>query len=155
MVSGQTAAPPAGQTASPKEAQAQPQGLRKLTGDDAKRAKQLDEQIDKAIKEDRWDEAMARVEELLALRTRAQGPKHFETVSTEWILKALRRVASMPQRGSSRLPIARYYESAGDGALRPAKVRPGPAAVREGAGDLPPTAHRRPPRHCNQYNKWR
>jgi len=30
------------------------------------------------------------------LRTRVQGPKHFETVNEEWDLKALRRVAPMP-----------------------------------------------------------
>ncbi len=89
-VSGQAPAPkpPAGQPPAP--------GLRKLTGEDEKRAKQLDEQIDKALKADRWDGAIARQEELLALRTRAQGPKHFETVSAEWRLKALRRVAPMP-----------------------------------------------------------
>jgi len=69
---------------------------KQLTGDDEKRAKQLDEQIDAALKADRWDEAVARAEELLALRTRIQGPKHFETVTCEWLLKALRRVAAMP-----------------------------------------------------------
>ena len=68
-VSGQTPAPPAGQPpASP--------GFRKPTGDDERRAKQLDEQIDKALKADRWDEAIAKAEELLALQTRIQGPKH-------------------------------------------------------------------------------
>ncbi len=68
---GQTPAPPTGKPTAP--------GLIKLTGDDEKRAKQLDEQIDKALKADRWDEAIARAVELLALRTRVQGPKHFET----------------------------------------------------------------------------
>ena len=88
-VSGQTPAPPAGQPpAAP--------GLRKLTGEDEKRAKQLDEQIDKSVKADRWDEAIARAEELLALRTRVQGAKHFETVDAEWLLKKLRRVAPRP-----------------------------------------------------------
>src|SRR5262245_19607173 len=38
---------------------------------------------------------MARAEELLALRARVQGPKHFETVDAEWLLKALHRVAPM------------------------------------------------------------
>jgi len=72
-------------------------GLIKLTGEDEKRTKQLDEQIEKAMKTDRWDEAIARAEELLALRTRVQGPKHFETVSTDWHVKALRLVAAMPR----------------------------------------------------------
>jgi tetratricopeptide (TPR) repeat protein len=74
-----------------------PPGLIKLTGEDEERAKRLDEQINQAMKEDRWSEAISRAEELRALRSRAQGPKHFETVSAEWDLKALRRVALMPQ----------------------------------------------------------
>ncbi len=86
---GQTPAPPAAKAAAP--------GLIKLTGDDEKRAKQLDEQIEKAVKADRWDEAIARAEEVLALRMRNQGPKHFEKVDAEWNLKTLRRVGSMPK----------------------------------------------------------
>ncbi len=86
---GQTSAPPAGKPTAP--------GLIKLTGEDEKRAKQLDEQIDKAMKADRWDEATARAEDLLAWRAKVQGPNHFETKSAEWSLKALRRVAPMPK----------------------------------------------------------
>jgi len=88
--------PTTAQTTRPTEAQASAPGLIKLTGKDESRAKQLDEQIDKAVMADRWDEAIARAEELLALRTRAQGPKHFETVNAEWRLQAFRRVAPMP-----------------------------------------------------------
>ncbi len=89
--------PVPGQAPAVKPSAVQPPapGLRKLTGDHEKRAKQLDEQIDKATKADRWDEAIARAEELLALRAKVQGPKHFETVNAEWRLKALRRVARM------------------------------------------------------------
>jgi tetratricopeptide (TPR) repeat protein len=87
-VPGQTPAPPTGKPTAP--------ALRKLTGDDEKRAKQLDEQIEKATKANHWDEAIARTEELLALRARVQGPKHFETVDADWRLKTLRRVAPMP-----------------------------------------------------------
>jgi len=68
-----------------------------LKGDDARRAEGLGKAIETALKADRWDEAIARAEELLALRTRAQGPKHFETVNDEWRLKTLRRVAPMPR----------------------------------------------------------
>ena len=89
--------PTTAQTTSPKEAQPPAPGLRKLTGDDARRAEELDKAIEAALKADRWDEAIARAEELLALRTRAQGPKHFETVNAEWRLKTLRRVAPMPK----------------------------------------------------------
>jgi tetratricopeptide (TPR) repeat protein len=72
-------------------------GLIKLTGEDEKRAKQLDEQIGNAVKADRWDEAISRAEDLLALRTKVQGAKHFETVDTHWRFKTLRRVAPMPR----------------------------------------------------------
>ena len=89
-VSGQPPALAAGQPAAVPE-------VAELTGDDAKRAKQADEQIEKAIKADRWDEAIARAEELLALRSRAQGPKHFETVTTDWRRRTLRLVAQMPK----------------------------------------------------------
>ena len=88
--------PAVAQTATPKDAQPPAPGLRKLTGDDTKRAGELTKAIEGALKADRWDEAIAGAEELLALRTRAQGPKHFETVNAEWRLMALRRVAPMP-----------------------------------------------------------
>jgi len=88
--------PTTAQTTPPNNPQPSAPGLRKLTGEDEKRAKQLNEQIDNAMKADRWDEATARAEELLALRARVQGTKHFETVSEDWRLKALRRVAPMP-----------------------------------------------------------
>jgi len=88
--------PTIAQTTSPKDAQPPAPGLRKLAGDDARRAQELNKAIDAATKADRWDDAIARAEELLALRARAQGPKHFETVNAEWRLKALLRVAPMP-----------------------------------------------------------
>ena len=59
-------------------------------------AEELDKAIEAALKADRWDEAIATSQELLGLRTRVQGPKHFKTVNEEWRLKTLRRVASMP-----------------------------------------------------------
>jgi len=90
------ALPSTAQTTSPKDGQPAAPGLRKLTGENEKRAKQLNEQIDKALELDRWDEAIARADELVALRTRVQGPKHFETITAEWRLKSLRRVAPMP-----------------------------------------------------------
>jgi hypothetical protein len=69
--------------------------LLKLTGADAKRAEELDNAISAALKADRWNEAIARAEELLALRTRVQGPKHFETVDAAWVLKGMRWVSAM------------------------------------------------------------
>jgi tetratricopeptide (TPR) repeat protein len=68
-----------------------------LAGDDAKRAEELDKAVEAALRADRWDEAIARAQELLALRAKLQGPKHFETVNAEWRLKTLRRVAPRPE----------------------------------------------------------
>jgi tetratricopeptide (TPR) repeat protein len=102
---GQTPASPTGKPIA--------QGLIKLTGEDEKRAKQLDEQIDKAVKADRWDEAIARAEELLALRTKVQGPKHFETVNAEWYLKAFGRVAPLSKEDRTAYQSAKtMYEQA-------------------------------------------
>jgi len=86
-----------GQDSAPSIGQPSAQGLRKLTGDDARRAEELDNAIDAALKVDRWDKASARAAELLALRTRAQGPEHFATVNAAWRLKTMRRVAPMPR----------------------------------------------------------
>jgi tetratricopeptide (TPR) repeat protein len=89
--------PTIAQTATSKEPQPPAPGLRTLTGDEVHRAAALDRAITAALKADRWDEAIARAEELLDLRRRVQGPKHFETVTAEWLLKALHRVAPMPK----------------------------------------------------------
>ncbi len=88
--------PATAQIASPKESQPPAPGLRKLIGDDIRRAAELDKAVEAALDADRWDEAVARAEELLALRTRAQGQLHFETVTAQWMLKSLRQVAAMP-----------------------------------------------------------
>ena len=57
---------------SPKDKPTAP-GLIKLAGEDETRAKELDKQIDDAMKGDHWDEAIAKAEQLVALRTRARG----------------------------------------------------------------------------------
>ena len=88
--------PTTAQTASSNQAQPGASGLRTLTGDDARRAEELNKAVEAEAKANRWDESIARAEELLALRTRAQGPTHFETVNAAWVVKALRRVAPMP-----------------------------------------------------------
>ena len=98
------------QTPSPKETPPQPQGLRKLTGDDAKRAEELDKAIEAALKADRWDEAIAKAEELLALRARVQGPKHFETVTRGVATQDVAPGGADAAGGSSRLPIGQYHE---------------------------------------------
>jgi CHAT domain-containing protein/tetratricopeptide (TPR) repeat protein len=86
--------PTIAQTASSKEPQSPVPGLRTLAGDDAQRAAELDRAIAAALKADHWDVAIARAEDLFALRARVQGPLHSKTVDAEWRLDALRQVAS-------------------------------------------------------------
>jgi tetratricopeptide (TPR) repeat protein len=85
------------QAPKPKEVEpaVKPLGQRVLQGDDLSRAAELDKAVAAVLTAGCWDEAIVRVEELHALLARVQGPKHFETVNTEWRLKALRRVAPM------------------------------------------------------------
>jgi tetratricopeptide (TPR) repeat protein len=87
--------PATAQTTSPKGSQPAAPALRKLTGDDAKKAEELEKAIATALKADRWDLTIARAEELLALRSRVQGPKYFETVSMDWRLRVFRRIAPL------------------------------------------------------------
>jgi tetratricopeptide (TPR) repeat protein len=106
-----------GQTASPANRSTVPAGLIRLTGADAKRAEEVDKAIDAALKADRWDEAIARTEDLLALRAKVQGPRHFETVNAEWRLTALRRVAPNPKDDRIAYQSATTMHEQGD-ALR-------------------------------------
>jgi tetratricopeptide (TPR) repeat protein len=88
-------APAFAQTTPPTQVQPQAPGLRKLTGDDAKRADELDKAIATALKADRWGETIARTDDLLALRSRAQGLDHFERAVARWHLTTFRKVAAM------------------------------------------------------------
>ena len=119
--------PVTAQTTAPKEAPPPGKAVRKLTGDDAKRAEELGKAIDGALKADRWDDAIAKAEALLALRTRAQGPTHFETADAGWRLKSLRRVAPMPAedrvafRSTDTLNAQASRSSPGRSTLRPSR----------------------------------
>ena len=88
---GQAPLPPP-TTAQPPD---RPPALRRLTGDDARRADQLNEQINNAIKERHWAEAIASAEKLTALRVKIQGAAHFEAVAAGWTLKTLLRVEAL------------------------------------------------------------
>ena len=62
---------------------------------------QLEVQINQAMKDDRWDEAIARAEVLAALQRRAQGDKHFETVNAALQVETLRQIAARPKADRS------------------------------------------------------
>ena len=140
--------PTRAQSTSSKETQSPAPGLRKLTGDDAKRANDLDKAIVATLEADRWDEAVSRAEELLALRTRALGPKHFETVSSELQKKTLRRLAPMPHEDRVAYQSAGPLNAQGEELYAQGKYAQAQPLFRDGMEIRPPPAtSRRPSRH--------
>ncbi len=109
----------AAQTTPPKEAQRAEPELRTLRGEDAKRAQQLDEQIDEAIKADRWNDAIVLAQELLALRMRAQG-KHAQAQPLLEKALEIRRRLLTKVRAQRIEPLARALGATADG-LPPAR----------------------------------
>jgi tetratricopeptide (TPR) repeat protein len=92
---GPPVVPAAAQTAPPRATPPAAPGSRRLTDGDARRVTEWGEAIIADLAADRWDLAIARARDIVALRTRIQGASHFETVNVEWNLKALLRVAAM------------------------------------------------------------
>jgi CHAT domain-containing protein/tetratricopeptide (TPR) repeat protein len=92
-VPGQTQTP----GRSPSTGQPAAPASSKLAGNDQKRARQLNQAASKAGRADRWDDVISAFEELVALRTRVQGAKHYESVEAACRLKAARRVAALPK----------------------------------------------------------
>src|SRR5262249_37674285 len=115
-VSGQTPAPAVGQPTAP--------GLRKLTSVDQQHARQLAEQLDRAMKDDRWDEAIQKAEELWNLRTRVQGAKHFATVEAEWNYNTVRRLEALPKDDRTAFLAAGSLERQGRELVRRGKDAP-------------------------------
>jgi len=74
-----------------------PQWQRLLTGDDARKAADLEKRAEELEKADRYAEAIMTAEELLALRTKVQGADHWETVDQKWELAALKQVAALSE----------------------------------------------------------
>src|SRR5262249_46549881 len=73
--------PTTAQAASPKETQTPAAGLRTLTPEDARRTLEREKAGIMARGVDRWDEAIARAQALLAVQARRLGPRHFEAVN--------------------------------------------------------------------------
>jgi tetratricopeptide (TPR) repeat protein len=69
---------------------------RLLKGDDAKKATELQQQIDKLTESGKFAEAVKPAEEVLALRQRVQGDKHWETVTARVVRDTLKHVAAQP-----------------------------------------------------------
>ncbi len=96
-----------------EEKEEKPQWQRLLQGDDAKNAAELQEKINAAEKADQYDQAIKLHEELVALRTTAQGAEHWETVNARWQLDAARKVAALTaqQRDGWREAVQGAFEA--------------------------------------------
>src|SRR5262245_48818733 len=79
----------------PKPAE-KPPYQRLLQGDDDKQAAALQQRSLERATADDYAGAVQAAEELLALRRRVQGADHHETVSVQWDVAALRKVAALP-----------------------------------------------------------
>jgi tetratricopeptide (TPR) repeat protein len=73
-----------------------PPWQRLLTGDDARKADDLNKRIEALTNGDQYAEAITTAEELLALRTKVQGAEHWQTVHLKWQLAALQKVGALP-----------------------------------------------------------
>jgi tetratricopeptide (TPR) repeat protein len=73
----------------------EPPYKRLLQADDAKKAAALQEQVSKLVAAAKFGEAVKPAEELLALRQRAQGDGHWETVDAARLVKTLHQAADL------------------------------------------------------------
>ena len=99
--------PTTAQTTSPKEAQPPAPGLRKLTGDDAKRAEELDKAIEAALKADRWDEAISRGRRTARLADARPGAEALRDGERGVAAQDVAPGGPDAARGPRRLPIGR------------------------------------------------
>jgi tetratricopeptide (TPR) repeat protein len=72
-------------------APSKPPWQRLLQGADAKKAEKLDKQLEELQEAGKFEEALPAAEELAALRSRVQGPDHWEVVDARYVVEALRR----------------------------------------------------------------
>jgi tetratricopeptide (TPR) repeat protein len=83
----------------PKPATEIPQWQRRLQGEDAKAAIELEFKIGDQEAANDYPGAIRSAEELLALRKRVQGVEHWESVDATWMLDEKRKVAALsPER---------------------------------------------------------
>jgi tetratricopeptide (TPR) repeat protein len=79
----------------PQTAAKKPFHERLLQGEDAKRAAELGQQIDRAEQTDQYKQAIEFSQKLLDLRRKIQGADHWETVNELWALDARQKLAAL------------------------------------------------------------
>jgi tetratricopeptide (TPR) repeat protein len=84
----------------------EPPYQRLLQGEDAKKAVALDKRIDELWAEGKFAEAAAPAAEVLALRQRVQGEKHYEAADAAQRVQTLRQAAALPAEQRAALAAA-------------------------------------------------
>ena len=77
-----------------------------LVGEDARQAKQLQEEIDQLLKNEDAAQAAIKAKELLSFRQTRQGDKHWETANADWLVRMTELLV-----GKGLVGIAVYNES--------------------------------------------
>jgi tetratricopeptide (TPR) repeat protein len=77
---------------------APPVAWRSLTPAQAKHVAQLDAQMDEAVEAGRFDEAVKLAQQMVALREKAQGKRHWEVVDARWELRRAEGLARLPRK---------------------------------------------------------
>jgi CHAT domain-containing protein/tetratricopeptide (TPR) repeat protein len=98
---------------------------RLLTGEDAKKAAELEKQIGERNAADDYAAAAKAAEELLALRRRVQGAEHHEAVDVRWQIEAFRKLAALP--AAERAAWGAAEKAAGEADLLEQQGRYAPA----------------------------
>lgn len=111
-----------------------PQWQRMLSGEDARRAAELKEQMEVAERRDKWAEALKLAQELEALRARLQGEDHWQVRDARVVVARLKRAplraeqqqqfdeANSLSKGSAALHKQRKYREATAPAERALKL---------------------------------
>ncbi|MCE9531628.1 MAG: tetratricopeptide repeat protein [Planctomycetes bacterium] len=75
---------------------AKPQYERMLKGEDAKKFQELWAKVSAHQRAGRTDDLLKALDEVVALRSRVQGPDHWETIKLKWLVDRERKIATLP-----------------------------------------------------------
>lgn len=97
------------------KADLKPQWQRMLTGDDAKKANELEDRIEADQEADRYQNAIASAQEILDLQIRVQGADHWQVAVAKSRLEELKKIAALPaeKRAGWRKSALKTSESGG------------------------------------------
>jgi CHAT domain-containing protein/tetratricopeptide (TPR) repeat protein len=88
----------------PEAVPPRPPYQRLLRGEDARKAEELRAQLNQAWAAGHFEESLRTAESILALRTKAQGADHWQTVDARWQAEAVRRI--LKQDAATRQEMA-------------------------------------------------